>query len=194
MPAKDKPGGLGVDYLGLANELKAAVVTYTESGGTGRTAQCREDALALMREKHEICCDLFHGFDRRKWIDGKPAERLALLPAAQEHILAQEDGKDRCVKAVRELSQAYALAAPCDETIRIRRDVTFFQAVQAALGKRAVGEAKTDEELDHAVRQIIDRAVALEGVTDIFAAAGLPKPDISILSDEFSAGSLRSES
>ena len=101
--------------------------------------------------------------------------------------MAQEDGKDRCVVAVRELSQAFALAVPRDEALAIRDDVAFFQAVQAALAKRAAGEAKTDEELDHAVRQIIDRAVAPEGVTDIFAAAGLAKPDISILSDEFLA-------
>ena len=184
---KDKPGGLVVDYLGLATELKQALATYTDSGGIGRTAIDQDEAVALMQEKHEICCALFYGFDWRKWTDGKPAERLALLPAAQERILAQENGKDRCVKAVRELSQAFALAVPRDEAIRIRDDVAFFQAVQAALTKRAVGEAKTDEELDHAVRQIIDRAVAPEGVTDIFEAAGLPKPDISILSDGFLA-------
>ena len=184
---KDKPGGLVVDYLGLANELKAALATYTESGGTGRTALDQNEAVALMQEKHEICCALFHGFDWRKWSEGRPAERLALLPAAQEHVLAQEDGKDRCVKAVRELSQAFALAVPRDEALAIRDDVGFFQAVQSALAKRAAGEARTDEELDHAVRRIIDRAVAPEGVTDVFAAAGLPKPDISILSDEFLA-------
>ena len=184
---KDKPGGLVVDYLGLANELKLALAAYTESGGSGQTALDQNEAVALMQEKHEICCALFHGFDRRNWTGGKPGERLALLPAAQEHILAQEDGKDRCVKAVRELSQAFALAVPRDEAIRIRDDLAFFQAVQAALAKRPAGEAKTDEQLDQAVRQIIDRAVAPEGVTDIFAAAGLPKPDISILSDEFLA-------
>ena len=184
---KDKPGGLVVDYLGLANELKQALATYTESGGAGETALDQDKAVSLMQEKHEICCALFHGFDRRRWTHGKPAERLALLPAAQEHVLAQENGKDRCVKAVRALSQAFALAVPRDEAVRIRDDVAFFQAVQAALDKRAVGEAKTDEELDHAVRQIIDRAVAPEGVTDLFAVAGLRKPDISILSDEFLA-------
>ncbi len=92
---KDKPSGLVVDYLGLANELRQALATYTESGGRGQTALGQGEAVALMQEKHEICCALFHGFDRRKWIDGKPAGRLALLPAAQEHILAQEEGKDR---------------------------------------------------------------------------------------------------
>ena len=184
---KDKPGGLVVDYLGLANELKQALATYTESGGTGRTALDQNEAVALLQEKHEVCRALFHGFDWRGWAAGTPTQRLALLPAAQEHVLAQEDGRDRCVKAVRELSQAFALAVPRDEALAIRDDVAFFQAVQTALAKRSAGEARTDEELDHAVRQIIDRAVAPEGVTDIFAAAGLPKPDISILSDEFLA-------
>ena len=184
---KDKPGGLVVDYLGLAHELKRALATYTESGGTGKTALDQTEAVAVMLEKYEVCCGLFHGFDRSKWIDGTPAERLGLLPAAQEHILAQENGKDRCVQAVRELSQAFALAVPQEDALRIRDDVAFFQAVQSVLAKRATADARPEEELDHAVRQIITRAVASEGVIDIFAAAGLEKPDISILSDEFLA-------
>ena len=109
---RDKPGGLVVDYLGLAHELKRALATYTESGGTGQTALDQEQAVRAMLEKYEICCDLFHGFDRTAWINGTPAERLGLLPAAQEHILAQEDGKERCLSAVRALSQAFALAVP----------------------------------------------------------------------------------
>ena len=182
---KDKPGGLVVDYLGLAQDLKRALATYTESGGTGRTAIDQGDAVAVMLEKHEVCCALFHGFDWSKWTAGTPQERLGLLPAAQEHVLAQEDGKERCLNAVRELSQAFALAVPHPETFRIRDDVGFFQAVRAALSKRATGEARPEEDLDLAVRQIISRAVASEGVLDIFAAAGLDKPDISVLSDEF---------
>ena len=140
-----------------------------------------------MQEKYEVCRGLFHGFDHGGWIDGTPAERLALLPAAQEHILAQEDGKDRCLRAVRELSQAFALAVPHDEAIRIRDDVAFFQAVRSVLAKRAEGEARPGEVLDSAIRQLVSRAVASEGVVDIFAAAGLEKPDLSILSDEFLA-------
>jgi type I restriction enzyme R subunit len=184
---KDKPGGLVVDYLGLAHELKAALATYTESGGTGRTALDQSEAVAIMREKYEVCCGLFHGFDRSSWTSGTAQQRLALLPAALEHILKQENGKDRCIGAVRELSQAFALAVPHEDAIAIRDDVAFFQAVQAVLAKRAPGEARTEEELDHAVRRIISRAVAPAGVVDIFAAAGLRKPDISILSDEFLA-------
>ena len=184
---KDKPGGLVVDYLGLAQDLKTALATYTESGGAGRTALDQDEAVAVMLEKYEVCCALFHGFDRSKWTAGNAQERLGLLPAAQEHVLAQEDGKERCLNAVRELSQAFALAVPHPETFRIRDDVGFFQAVRAALSKRATGEARPEEDLDLAVRQIISRAVASEGVVDIFAAAGLDKPDISVLSDEFLA-------
>ena len=184
---RDKPGGLVVDYLGLAHELKRALATYTESGGTGETALDQEQAVAAMLEKYEICCSLFHGFDRTAWVEGTPAERFGLLPAAQEHVLAQENGKERCLTAVRALSQAFALAVPHAEAIRIRDDVAFFQAVRTALSKRAAAAARTGEELDHAVRQIVSRAVAPEGVLDIFAAAGLDKPDVSILSEEFLA-------
>ena len=184
---RDKPGGLVVDYLGLAHELKRALATYTESGGTGRTALDQAEAVAVMLEKYEICCGLFHGFDRSRWITGTPQERLGLLPAAQEHILAHENGKDRFVQAVRELSQAFALAVPHEDAIRIRDEVAFFQVVQSVLVKRSAAEARPEEELEHAVRQIISRAVASDGVVDIFAAAGLKKPDISILSDEFLA-------
>jgi type I restriction enzyme R subunit len=184
---KDKPGGLVVDYLGLAQELKQALATYTESGGTGRTALDQDEAVAVMLEKYEVCTGLFHGVDWSKWTTGTPPERLGLLPPAQEHILKQESGKDRCVRAVRELSQAFALAVPHAEALRIRDDVAFFQAVQAVLAKRAPGDARPEEDIDHAVRQIISRAVAPEGVIDIFAAAGLAKPDISILSEAFLA-------
>jgi type I restriction enzyme, R subunit len=192
---KDKPGGLVVDYLGLAQELKQALANYTESGGTGRTALDQEEAVAVMLEKFEVCCDLLGpittpsgvapGLDWAKWTTGTAQERLGLLPPAQEHLLRQDDGKERYLTSVRELSQAFALAVPHAEALRIRDDVAFFQAVQAVLAKRAPADARPGEDLDHAVRQIISRAVAPEGVVDIFAAAGLAKPDISILSDEF---------
>ena len=184
---RDKPGGLVVDYLGLAHELKRSLATYTESGGAGRAALDQDDAVALMQEKYEVCRGLFHGFDWTMSAAGSPAERVALLSAALEHVLAQDDGKERCLTAVRELSQAFALAVPREEALRIRDDVGFFQDVRAALSKRAAGEARPEEDLDLAVRQIISRAVASEGVLDIFAAAGLDTPDISVLSDEFLA-------
>ncbi len=184
---KDKPGGLVVDYLGLADVLKQALATYTESGGTGKTAIDQEEAVAVLLEKYEICCGLFHGFDWSRWTAGTPQERLGLLPAAQEHILAQEEGKARLLRSVTELSQAFALSVPHPEALQIRDDVGFFQAVRAVLAKSGIGERKTDEELDFAIRQIVSRAVASTEIVDIFAAAGLKKPDISILSDEFLA-------
>jgi len=183
----DKPGGLVVDYLGLADELRRALATYTESGGTGKTAIDQAEAVAEMLRRYEICLGLFHGFDWSLWTRGKAQDRVSLLPAAQEHILAQEDGKSRLLSAVTALSQAFALAVPHEEALRIRDDVGFFQAVRAVLAKSAPGERKTDEELDHAIRQIISKAVVSDEVVDIFAAAGLKKPDISILSDEFLA-------
>ena len=183
---KDKPGGLVVDYLGLAPELKSALAAYTESGGTGRTAVDQDEAVALMQEKHDICCDILHGFDWSSWTNG-PAARVELLPAAQEHVLAQENGKERFVRVVRELEQAFALAVPHEATTSIRDDVAFFQTVRSALSKPSAGEVRAEDELDHAVRQIISRAVAPEGVIDIFEAAGLDRPDISILSEEFLA-------
>jgi type I restriction enzyme, R subunit len=184
---KDKPGGLVVDYLGLADELKQALATYTEAGGQGAAALDQSMAVLVMQEKYEVCRGMFHGFDWGRWTTGTAQDRLSLLPAAQEHILAQEDGKTRLLHAVTELSQAFALAVPDDAAMRIRDDVGFFQAVRAVLAKSTPGERKTDEELDLAIRQIISRAVASDEVVDIFAAAGLSKPDISILSDEFLA-------
>jgi type I restriction enzyme R subunit len=184
---KDKPGGLIVDYLGLADELKQALATYTEAGGEGRTAIDQAEAVAAMQEKYEICRGLFHGFDWSRWVTGTPQERVRLLPEAQEHVLAQEDGKARLLRAVTDLGQAFALAVPHEDALCIRDDVGFFQAVRAVLAKSTPGERKTDEELDHAIRQIISRAVVSDEVVDIFAAAGLMKPDISILSDSFLA-------
>ncbi|HEY5466170.1 MAG TPA: type I restriction endonuclease subunit R, partial [Clostridia bacterium] len=184
---KDKPGGLVVDYLGLADELKQALATYTESGGSGQTAIDQAEAVAIMQTKYEICLGLFHGFDWAPWNTGAPQARLALLPAAQEHILAQEDGKNRLLRAVTELTQAFALSVPHEDAMRIRDDVGFFQAVRSVIAKATPGERRSDEELDHAIRQIISQAMVSDEVVDIFAAAGLKKPDISILSDEFLA-------
>jgi type I restriction enzyme R subunit len=184
---RDKPGGLVVDYLGLAHELKEALANYTESGGKGQTAIDQEQAVALMLSKYEVSCAIFHGFDRSRWRTGTPQQRLSVLPAAQEHVLKQEDGKNRFVGAVADLSKAFALAVPHDKAIEIRDDVGFFQAVKAVLTKGAGGDRRSPDDLDHAIRQIVSRAVASEGVIDIFAAAGLKKPDISILSDQFLA-------
>ena len=184
---KDKPGGLVVDYLGLANDLKKAVDNYTRSGGKGKAAFDKADAIAVMLEKHEVCCAMFHGFDWSPWVNGGAQGKLTILPPAQEHILAQKEGKERFLQAVMELTKAFTLSVPDEEAIQIRDDVNFFQMVRAAILKKAPSEQRTQEDLDSAIRQIVSRAVASEGVVNIFAEAGLRNPDISVLSDDFLA-------
>jgi len=183
----DKPGGLIVDYLGLAYHLQRALAAYTESGGKGETAIDQEVAVAELLKHYEICQGLFHGFDWSKWTTGTPQQKLGVLPLAQEHILALEDGKTRLLKTVKALSIAFALAVPNDKALAIRDDVSFFQAVRAALVKSTVEGERTTEDIEFAIRQIISRAVVTDKVIDIFAAAGLQKPEVSILSDEFLA-------
>jgi type I restriction enzyme R subunit len=186
---RDKPGGLVVDYLGLADQLKQALADYTNSKGRGQPTHDQAEAVAVMLEKYEICCGILHGFDWSRWVAGKAAERIGLLPSAQEHVLSQEIGKERFMNAVAALSAAFALAVPHAETIRIRDDVAFFQAVRSALVKSTGGPggARPPDDLDAAIRQLVSRAISPGGVIDIFAAAGLTKPDISILSDSFLA-------
>ncbi len=185
---RDKPGGLVVDYLGLADELKAGAGDLHRERrhgadgprpGRGRGRDAGE-ARGLLRRSSTASTG------RR----GRPARRRsgsASCPPAQEHILAQENGKDRFLHAVRELSQAFALAVPHDEALRIRDDVGLLPGGAGGARQARPGDARPEEELDHAVRQIVSRAVAPGRVVDIFAAAGLEKPDISILSDEFLA-------
>jgi type I restriction enzyme R subunit len=185
---RDKPGGLVVDYLGLADQLKHALANYTESGGKGDPTFDTRQAIAVMLEKHGIASDMLHGFDWGKWVNGKPAERLGLIPAAQEHVLQQDDGKKRFVQVVTELSRAFALCAASEEATDIRDDVSFFQAIQAALNKQTTNTQKTPEQIDAAVRQLVSKAITTDGqVIDVFTAAGLQKPDLSILSDQFLA-------
>ncbi|MFO0580247.1 MAG: type I restriction endonuclease subunit R [Polyangia bacterium] len=184
---RDKDGGLVVDYLGLADQLKRALLTYTQSGGSGRPSVNVAEAVARMQEKYEIACQLLHGFDWSQWTQGTPAQRLALIPAGQEHVLQQEDGKARFVKAVTELSRAFALCAASDDAVAVRDDIGFFQAIKAALSKPA-GERRSPEALDAAVRQLVSKALtASDEVIDVFTAAGLKKPDLSVLSDQFLA-------
>lgn len=183
---KDKPGGLVVDYLGLADQLKRALADYTEAGGRGKAAVDQEEAVAVLTEKYEVIVAMYHGFDYSALIHADPAKRIAGLAAAMEHILQLEDGKKRYLTEVTALSKAFALAVPHEKALLIRDDVGFFQEVRAALAKATVeGEGKAPDEMDSAIRQLISRAVASKEVVDIFAVAGLKKPDISILSDDF---------
>src|SRR6266567_1761715 len=181
---KDKPGGLVVDYLGLADQLKLALAAYSEKD-RGEAGIPQEEVVALMLEKYEIVTALFHGFDYSPFISGTPGQRLAVIPAAMEHVLTQQDGKKRFMQVVTELSKAFALAVPHEQALAICDDVGFFQTVRAAFAKATPSEGKTQEELDTPIRQIVSKAVAADEVIDIFAAAGLKSPDISILSDEF---------
>jgi len=182
---KDKPGGLIVDYLGLADQLKRAMRDYTESGGQGETTIDQEEAVRALQKQFEIISAMFHGFDYSKYFSGTPTERVAVVPNAIEHVLGLENGKERYMQAVLALSRAFALAVPNPKALAIRDDVGFFQRLRASLAKHTTDEAKSPEMLEAAVRQIVSRAVASDGVVDIFAAAGLKTPDISILSDEF---------
>ncbi len=184
---RDKPGGLVVDYLGLADQLKHALSVYTESGGQGNPAIDTAQAIAILQEKHEIACDLLHGL---AWeaVVGDAKKTYALLPAAQEHVLEQPDGKKRFVQVVTELSRAFALCAASDAATAIRDDVAFFQAVKAALVKTVSRSGKSPDQLDAAVRQLVSGAITTDNkIIDVFTAAGLPKPDISILSEQFLA-------
>lgn len=183
---KDKPGGLVVDYLGIADELKKALAEYTE-GSRGETGIPQEEAVAIMLEKYEVVSAMFHGFDYSRFFAGTPAERISIIPATIEHILVQPSGKERLLQAVTELSKAFALAVPHEKALEIKDEVGFFQAVRSAIAKNTRVPGKTQEELDSAIRQIVSKAIASDKVIDIFSAAGLKKPDISILSDEFLA-------
>jgi len=185
----DKPGGLVVDYLGLADNLRKALSDYTDSGGSGSAKVDQSEAVAVLLEKLSICRDIFHGFDYSAYLSGDQMLRLGVIKAALEFILDPlkvEDGETRLNQTVTQLSQAFALSVPNKEALAVRDEVAFFQAIKAALGKRTPVEGrKSAEDIELAIRQIVSNAVASSEVIDIFTAAGLNKPDISILSDEF---------
>ena len=181
---KDKSGGLVVDYLGIADELRRALAEYSDQDKK-KAGVPIEEAVRLMQKHYEIVRDMFHGFDWKPFYTGTPHEKTAVIPRAMQHILGQEDGEKRYLKAVTDLSKAFALSVPDERALAIRDDVGFFQAVRAALAKATVEGRKTPEELDSAVRQIVSKAVVSDEVVDIFSAAGLKRPELSIFSDEF---------
>ncbi len=186
---KDKPGGLVVDYLGLAEELKLTLADYTNSKGKGEIKLDQELAVAEMLKRYEQVCGIMHGFDYQSAAEAAPAERMSLIGLAVNHVLGQDDGKQRYLQAVSELSKAFALSVPHEQALEIRDEVGFFQEVRSVLSKPVDGGdgKKSSEELETAVRQIVSRAISSDKVIDIFDAAGLKRPDISILSDEFLA-------
>lgn len=185
---KDKPGGLVVDYIGIANSLKEALAVYTESGGKGEPVLNQDLALRAFEEKLSVCRGIFYGFDYSDFLEGTPSEKLAILREAQDFVLGLHSGRERFLKAATELSQAFALIAATDEGAKAQDEVVFFLTVKAALAKPEEGQREqTKADLGAAIQQLIDKAIAPSGVIDIFEAAGLQKPDISILSEAFLA-------
>ncbi len=183
---KDKPGGLVVDYLGIASDLKEALSFYSDSGGRGDPAVLQEQAVQLMLEKLEIVSQMFYGFPYKHYFAADTSTKLSIILAAQDHIIGIEDGKKRYIDEVTALSRAFSIAIPHEQAMAVKDEVSFYQAIKARLVKfDSTGTGKTDEEIETAIRQVIDKALVTEQVIDVFDAAGIKKPDISILSEEF---------
>lgn len=183
---KDKPGGLVVDYLGIASDLKKALSFYSDSGGKGDPTILQEQAVQLMLEKLEVVSNMYHGFNYEGYFQAGTSQKLSMILAAEEHILGLEDGKKRYINEVNSLSKAFAIAIPHDQAMDAKDEISFFQAVKARLAKfDGTGTGRTDEEIETTIRQVIDKALVSEKVIDVFDAAGIKKPDISILSEDF---------
>ena len=179
---RDKPGGLVVDYIGIANELREALKEYTASGGKGEPTEVIEKAFDVFLEKLSIARGLMHGFDYADY----ETEAFELLPGAADHILSQKDGQKRFADCVTGMTQAFALCSTYEDAIPHREEVAFLQAIKAVITKHSTASSKLDDEQrEHALRQIVSRAISAGGVVDIFEAAGLKNPDIGLLSDEF---------
>jgi type I restriction enzyme R subunit len=195
---KDKEGGLIVDYIGIANDLKKALSLYTESGGKGKPAFDQEEAASVMMGKYEVVVQMFaeqprdpslkKGFDYRAFFSATPKEKLSFPIQAANYIFSLENGKERYLKAVTELTKAFAVSVPHPDTVEIRDEVGLFQAIRTRIVKVSESrKVKSDEEIETAIKQIVSDAIVADEVVDIFDAAGIKKPDISILSDEFLA-------
>ncbi|MHB2027147.1 MAG: type I restriction endonuclease subunit R [Elusimicrobiota bacterium] len=180
----NKPGGLVVDYLGVAHELKKALTEYSQNDKKD-TGIPQDVAVSVMLEKLEVLKGLMHGMDYSPFFRGSAKERVRVIPRAMEHVLSQKEGKPRLLKAVSEISKAFALSVPHKKAMAIRDEVGFFQVLRAAFAKNTGTDGKDPEDLDSAIQQIVSRAVSSDQVVDIFSAAGLKRPDLSILSDAF---------
>lgn len=179
---KDKPGGLVVDYIGIANELKQALKVYVNAQGKGTPTLAAEEALAVLLEKLDVVRGLFHGFDYSDYL----TRAHQILVLAANHILGVKDGKKRFLDAMAAITRAFSLCGTLDEAADLRKEIAFFSAIRAALVKHTTVDSKlTEEQKNSALKQILDNAVIAEGVADVFALAGLDKPNIALLSDEF---------
>lgn len=183
---KDKPGGLVVDYLGIASDLKKALSFYSDAGGKGDPTLAQEQAVQLLLEKLEVVSQMYSGFPYEDYFQAETGQKLSMILAAEEHILGLEDGKKRYINEVTALSKVFAIAIPHEQAMDVKDEVSFFQAVKARLAKfDGTGSGRTDEEIETTIRQVIDQALVSEQVIDVFDAAGIKKPDISILSEDF---------
>ncbi len=179
---KDKPGGLVVDYIGIAAELKNALRLYTDAKGRGQPTVKAEDALKILTEKLDVLRGMMNGFDYRDF-ERRP---LDLLAPAANHILGLDDGKKRFLDVMASVTKSYSLCGTLDEAAELRTEIAFFSAIRAALVKHGnVGKKLSEDEKNSTLKQILDNAIRSEGVNDIFALAGLDKPNIGLLSDEF---------
>ena len=182
---KDKPGGLIVDYIGIGQELRNAMGTYLQSGGEGKAFVDIGEAIALMQEKFEIVEQMFHAYDYKAYFKAETNIKLQVLLGAQNYILANEDLKDRFLKEITALSKAFAMSIPSVEAEAIKDDIAFLQAIKSRINKFNPHGVKSDYEVDTAIKQIVDEALSSDGVINVFEAAGIKTPNISILSDEF---------
>ncbi|WP_228236791.1 HsdR family type I site-specific deoxyribonuclease [Allomuricauda sp. M10] len=183
---KDKPGGLVVDYLGIASDLKRALSFYSDAGGKGDPTIAQAQAVELMLEKLEVVSQMFNGFPYEDYFQADTGQKLSMILAAEEYILGLEDGKKRYINEVTALSRVFAIAIPHEQAMDVKDEVSFFQAVKARLAKfDSTDSGRTDEEIETTIRQVIDQALVSEQVIDVFDAAGIKKPDISILSEDF---------
>ena len=178
---KDKPGGLVVDYIGIAPQLKEALATYSAAKGKGRPTIDSSEALRILKEKVQIARDLLHPVD---WTDFK-SSALKLIPVCMDHVLEQEDGKRRYCDTVLQMTKAFALCGTLDDALELSPEVAFHQAIRAPLVKAGSSDAPPSKDINYELRQLVSKAVVGEGVSDIFKLAGLETPDISILSDDF---------
>jgi type I restriction enzyme R subunit len=182
----DKPAGLVVDYLGIASDLKQALAFYADAGGKGDPMLAQEQAVQMMLEKIEVVAGMYHGFPYEDYFEADTSRKLSMILAAEEHILGLEDGKKRYIDQVTALSQAFAIAIPHEQAMDVKDEIAFFQAVKARLAKfDSTGTGRSNEEIESTIRQVIDKALVSEQVIDVFDAAGIKRPDISILSEEF---------
>jgi len=185
---KEKEGGVVVDYIGIASSLKAALSTYTESGGEGAPTLNHGDAVAHMQERYEVIRGMMHDYPYSEYFNTQTKRKLEIILEAQDYIMGIPDGEQRYKVAVLALSKAFALAVPSYEALKIKDDLAFFEAVKARLVKyEPQGSGMSDGQVQTAIRQIVDEAISSEGIVDVFDAAGIKKPDVSILSEEFLA-------